>query len=198
MGLQARPDAMVVGVVSRLTEQKGLHLVEAVADELVSGGAQLAVLGTGDAPLEQAFVRAAGRHPGQIAVDIGYDESLAHAILAGTDLVLVPSRFEPCGLTQLYALRYGALPLVHRVGGLADTVVDATAQNLDAGRATGFAFDEFSTRGLWGALRRAFDLHGRPDSWASLQRTAMQQRFDWAEAAGRYVALYRSLRPHAD
>ncbi|HMA09768.1 MAG TPA: glycogen synthase GlgA [Ramlibacter sp.] len=198
MGLQARPDAMVVGVVSRLTEQKGLHLVEAVADELVSMGAQLAVLGAGDPPLEQAFLRAAQRHPGQIAVDIGYDESLAHAILAGTDLVLVPSRFEPCGLTQLYALRYGALPLVHRVGGLADTVVDATPQNLDAGRATGFVFDEFSTQGVRGALRRAFELHAQPDSWANLQRTAMQQRFDWAEAAGRYVALYRSLRPQSN
>ena len=193
MGLQERPEAMVVGVVSRLTEQKGLHLVEAVTDELVSMGGQLAVLGAGDGPLEQAFLRAAQRHPDRIAVTVGYDESLAHTVVAGADLILVPSRFEPCGLTQLYGLRYGTLPVAHRVGGLADTVVDATAQNLDAGRATGFLFDEFSSQALLGAMRRAFELHAQPDAWRRVQRTAMRQRFDWGEAAGRYVALYRSL-----
>ena len=197
MGLAVRPDAMLFGVVSRLTEQKGLHLVEAVADELVAMGGQLAVLGAGDAPLEQSFLQAAQRHAGQVAVEIGYDESLAHAIIAGADVILVPSRFEPCGLTQLYALRYGALPLVHRVGGLADTVVDATAPSLQAGRATGIVFDEFSPQGLRGAVRRSFELHAQPDAWARIQRTAMLRRFDWGEAAGRYVALYRSLKPHA-
>jgi starch synthase len=198
MGLQVRPRAPVFGVVSRLTEQKGLHLVEALADELAHLGGQLAVLGSGDATLEKAFLRAANRHPGQVAVTIGYDEPLAHAIMAGSDVILVPSRFEPCGLTQMYALRYGALPLVHRVGGLADTVVDATAHNVEAGRATGFVFDdEFSTQGLRRALRRAFELHARPDTWASIQKTAMRQRFDWREAAARYAALYRSLKPHA-
>lgn len=198
-GLQADPDAMVFGVVSRLTEQKGLHLVEAVADELVSMGGQLAVLGTGDPPLEQAFLRAAARHAGRIAVDIGYNEPLAHAIMGGADVILVPSRFEPCGLTQLYGLRYGTLPLVHRVGGLVDTVVDATAQNLESGRATGFMFDdEFSPQGLRVALRRCFELHARPHEWAQVQRTAMQQRFDWREAASQYATLYRSLKPHAD
>jgi starch synthase len=130
-------------------------------------------------------------------VEIGYNEPLAHAVVAGADVILVPSRFEPCGLTQLYGLRYGSLPLVHRVGGLADTVVDATAQNLEAGRATGFAFDEFSTQGLRAAVRRAVELHAQPDVWAKVQQTAMKQRFDWREAARRYVALYRSLKPHA-
>ncbi len=197
MGLQVRPDAMVFGVVSRLTEQKGLNLVEAVADELVSMGGQLAVLGSGDPPMEQSFRRAGERQPGQVAVSIGYDESLAHAIMAGADVILVPSRFEPCGLTQLYGLRYGALPLVHRVGGLADTVVDATPQELQGGRATGFVFDEFSTPGLRHALRRAFELHARPADWARMQQTAMRQRFDWGEAAARYVDLFRSLKPQA-
>jgi starch synthase len=196
-GLQVRPDALLFGVVSRLTEQKGLHLLEAMADELVTMGGQLAILGTGDAPLEQAFLRAAEGHPGRIAVDIGYDESLAHAIMAGADAILVPSRFEPCGLTQLYALRYGALPLVHGVGGLVDSVIDATAQNLETGRATGFVFDEFSTQGLRAAVRRAFELHARPDAWAKVQQTAMRQRFDWREAAGQYTSLYRSLKPQA-
>jgi starch synthase len=194
LGLQVRPDAMVFGVVSRLTEQKGLHLVEAVADELVNMGGQLAVLGAGDAPLEQAFLRAAARQPGQIAVNIGYDETLAHLVMAGADVILVPSRFEPCGLTQLYGLRYGALPVVHRVGGLADTVVDATPENLEAGRATGFVFDEFSTQALRATLRRAFELHADARHWRAMQRSAMQQRFDWGEAAAQYVSLYRSIK----
>ncbi|HXD39231.1 MAG TPA: glycogen synthase GlgA [Ramlibacter sp.] len=197
MGLQDDPGAMVFGVVSRLTEQKGLHLMEALCDELVTMGGQLAILGAGDAPLEQAFLRAAARNPGRIAVEIGYNESLAHAIMAGADAILVPSRFEPCGLTQLYGLRYGALPVVHRVGGLSDSVVDASAPNLQAGSATGFVFDEFSTQGLRGALRRAFDLRADPAAWAKVQRTAMQQRFDWREAASQYAALYRSLKPGA-
>ncbi len=197
MGLPVRPDAMLFGVVSRLTEQKGLHLVEAVADELVDMGGQLAVLGAGDPPLEQAFRRAAARHPAQIAVQIGYDEPLAHSIMAAAEVILVPSRFEPCGLTQMYGLRYGALPLVHPVGGLADTVVDATPENLAAGRATGFVFKDFSTQGLRIALRRAFELHAQPEAWANVQRTAMRQRFDWGEAAAQYLAVYRSLKPHA-
>ena len=196
-GLQEHPDAMVLGVVSRLTEQKGLHLVEALTDELVSMGGQLAVLGAGDVPLEQAFLRAAARHPGRIAVEIGYDEPLAHAIVGGADVILVPSRFEPCGLTQLYALRYGALPLVHRVGGLADTVVDATAPDIEAGLATGFVFDEYTAQGLRSALHRAFRLYAQPAVWAGMQRTAMRQRFDWGEAAARYASLYRSLKPGA-
>ncbi|HWP11468.1 MAG TPA: glycogen synthase GlgA [Ramlibacter sp.] len=194
-GLQVRPEAMVFGVVSRLTEQKGLNLVEAVSNEVVDMGGQLAILGAGDAPLERAFLRAAERYAGRVAVHIGYDESLAHHIMAGADAIVVPSRFEPCGLTQLYGLRYGALPLVHRVGGLADTVVDATARNLEDGRATGFAFEEFSAQGLRAAMRRAFDLHARPGAWARVQRTAMRQRFDWREAAAQYISLYRSLKP---
>jgi starch synthase len=195
MDLQVRPDAMVFGVVSRLTEQKGLNLVEAVADELVEMGGQLAILGAGDGPLEQAFLRAAARNPGQLAMSIGYDESLAHSIIAGSDVLMVPSRFEPCGLTQLYALRYGALPLVHRVGGLADTVVDATPQNLKAGLATGISFDEFSAQGLRSAMRRAFELHAQPAVWARVQQHAMKQRFDWHDAAAQYMHLYRSLKP---
>jgi starch synthase len=197
LGLDVRPDAMVFGVVSRLTEQKGLNLVEAVADELVHMGGQLVVLGAGDPPLEQAFLRAATRNPGRIAVDIGYDETLAHAIMAGADAILVPSRFEPCGLTQLYGLRYGAVPVVHRVGGLADTVVDAMLPNLDGGRATGIVFDEFSTQGLRHALRRVFELHAHPPAWRQVQQAGMRQRFDWRGPAGQYVALYRSLMPHA-
>ncbi len=197
-GLEPRPHALVFGVVSRLTEQKGLHLLPQVIADLVQAGGQLALLGQGDAALEQAFVDAAIRRPGQVGVRIGYDEGTAHAIVAGADVILVPSAFEPCGLTQLYGLRYGTLPLVRRVGGLADTVVDCTLENLDDGTATGFVFDDLSAKGLLSALRRAFALSRRPDEWTAVQRRGMGLRFDWLTAAQHYLAIYQLLRPCAN
>jgi starch synthase len=194
-GLEPRATALVFGVVSRLTEQKGLHLLPQVLDELVERGGQLVLLGQGEETLEQAFVDAALRYPGQVGVRIGYDEVTAHAVIAGADVILVPSAFEPCGLTQLYGLRYGTLPLVHRVGGLADTVVDCALEHLDEGVATGFVFDDFSADGLSGAVRRAFALYRRPLEWATVQQRAMALRFDWRAAARHYLALYQALRP---
>ena len=195
MGLEPHADALVFGVVSRLTEQKGLHLIAEVLDEIVLRGAQLALIGSGDEAVEQLFVEAAKKHPGKVSVKIGYDENTGHSIIAGSDVILVPSRFEPCGLTQLYALRYGTLPLVHRVGGLADTVVDASPAHLLDGTACGFVFDDFSVDGLRAALLRAFDLKAQPVVWKTVQKNAMQLRFDWRVAAERYVALYKSLKP---
>ena len=192
--LDPRANALVFGVVSRLTAQKGLHLLPRVLAELVQRGGQVALLGQGDLALEQAFVDAAIRYPGQVGVRIGYDEVTAHAVIAGADVILVPSEFEPCGLTQLYALRYGTLPLVRRVGGLADTVVDCTLENLDEGCATGFVFDELSPTGLLTAVRRAFALFRRPDEWAAVQQRGMRLRFDWRTAAQHYLAMYQSLR----
>lgn len=197
LGLEPRSKAVVFGVVSRLTEQKGLHLLPQVMSELVQGGGQLAVLGQGDTALEHALTAAAMRYPGQVGVCIGYDEASAHTVLAGADVVLVPSAFEPCGLTQLYGLRYGTLPLVRRIGGLADTVVDCTLENLDAGTATGFVFEELTSKGLRSALQRAFALARRPQEWAAVQKKGMSLRFDWQTAARHYLNLYRSLRPHA-
>ena len=197
-GLEPRAQALVFGVVSRLTTQKGLHLLAQVMAELVQRGGQLALLGQGDTALEQAFVDAALRFPGQVGVRIGYDEVSAHSVVGGADVILVPSAFEPCGLTQLYGLRYGTLPLVRRVGGLADTVVDCTLENLDDGSATGFVFDELSAPALLSAVRRAFVLFGRPAEWAAVQRCGMALRFDWRAAALHYLALYQSLRPGAD
>ncbi|MDO9198013.1 glycogen synthase GlgA [Rhodoferax sp.] len=197
LGLEQRANALVFGVVSRLTEQKGLHLLPPLLAELVQRGGQLALLGQGDAALEQAFVDAAIRYPGQVGVRIGYDEATAHAVVAGADVILVPSAFEPCGLTQLYGLRYGTLPLVRRVGGLADTVVDCTLENLDDGSATGFVFDDPGGQGLFSAMRRAFVLFRRPDEWAAVQRRGMGLRFDWLASARHYVAIYQSLRAGA-
>ncbi len=196
-GLEPRPKALVFGVVSRLSTQKGLHLLPPIMAELVQRGGQLALLGRGDAALEDAFTEAAARYPGQVGVHLGYDEAIAHAVVGGADVILAPSAFEPCGLTQLYGLRYGTLPLVRRVGGLADTVVDCSLENLDAGIATGFVFDELSTDALRSALLRAYALARRPQEWSAVQQHAMALRFDWPTAARHYLALYRSLRPHA-
>ena len=193
IGLAARPRAPVFGVVSRLTSQKGLDLLLGALPALVRSGGQLALQGAGEPELEAAFVAAAAAHPGQVAVRIGYDEAFAHRIIAGADALLVPSRFEPCGLTQLYALRYGTLPVVRRVGGLADTVVDASGAALEEGRATGFVFDEPTPAALQVALERAMDAHAQPAVWGSLVRQAMAQDFSWRGAAQRYLELYREI-----
>src|SRR6516162_7570115 len=195
LGLEPIEGAPLFGAVSRLTPQKGLDLALAGLPDLVDGGAQLALLGSGDRDLEQAFAAAAERYRGRVGVTIGYDESLAHLIYAGSDVVLVPSRFEPCGLTQLYALRYGALPLVRRVGGLADTVVDASATNLADGVATGFAFDDDSPSALMSAIGRATALFRERAVWQRMVRRAMTRDFSWAAAARQFAAIYRSLRP---
>jgi starch synthase len=195
VGLDVRPDAPLFGVVSRLTAQKGLDLVLAALPALLRSGAQLVVQGTGDPVLEAAFTAAAFSHPAQVAVRIGYDEVFAHRLIAGSDLIMVPSRFEPCGLTQLYGLRYGTLPLVRRVGGLADTVVDADEAAISEGRATGFVFDAATPAALESALLRAVRMHSSAQVWRRLVTTAMAQDFSWDGAAAHYLALYRALQP---
>ena len=198
MGLAPQPGALLFSVVSRLTEQKGLHLLPAVVDELVQRGGQLMVLGAGDAAIEAALADCVKRHPGQVALRIGYDEALAHGVIAGADVILLPSRFEPCGLTQLYGLRYGTLPLVRAVGGLADTVTDCSLENMDDGSASGFVFHELDVADLSSALRRAFALQRRPADWLAVQRHAMALRFDWARAASATLQVYRQAAdtPH--
>ena len=195
LGLEPGDGGPLHGAVSRLTPQKGLDLVLAGLPDLVTGGGQLALLGSGDDDLEQAFRAAAEQYRGRVGVAIGYDESLAHLIIGGSDVILVPSRFEPCGLTQLYALRYGALPLVRRVGGLADTVVDATATSLAEGVATGFAFDDDSPSALMSAIGRATELFREREIWQRMMRRAMTRDFSWAAAARLYAGVYRTLRP---
>jgi starch synthase len=191
--LELSSQALLFGAVSRLTEQKGLNLVIEAVDDIVARGGQLVVLGSGDAALEAGFRAAAARHPTRVALRQGYDEALSHRIFAASDVTLVPSRFEPCGLTQMYALAYGSLPLVRRTGGLADTVVDCTLEDLADERATGFMFERFETSDLQRALRRAFTLWQRPREWKAVQRRGMAQRFGWDEAARRYLDLYRQI-----
>jgi starch synthase len=193
MGLQVKATAPLFGVVSRLTAQKGLDLVLTALPALLRSGAQLVLQGTGDPVLEAAFTAAARAHPAQVAVRIGYDENLAHRLIAGADVIVVPSRFEPCGLTQLYGLRYGTLPLVRRVGGLADTVVDASEAAVREGRATGFSFDAATPAALESATQRAVQAYAQPALWQRLMVTAMAQDFSWDGAAASYMALYRGL-----
>ncbi|MEO8136729.1 MAG: glycogen synthase GlgA [Betaproteobacteria bacterium] len=180
------------GVVSRLTGQKGLDLLLPALPQLTAAGGQLALLGSGEPALERAFGAAAAKLPGAIAMKTGYDEDLAHRIIAGADVIVVPSRFEPCGLTQMYGLAYGTLPLVRRAGGLADTVSDAaTAEG------NGFVFDKADAPSLAAALKRVFALWRKPDRWDALRRRAMLIDHGWAVPARAYLDLYRSLRPHA-
>lgn len=192
-GVAQRPDALLFGVVSRLTWQKGVDLLLAVLDDLVRLDAQLVMLGAGEPGLEAAFRDAAAAHPGRIGAVIGYDEAVAHQIQAGADALLVPSRFEPCGLTQLCALRYGALPVVARVGGLADTVIDANPAALAAGTGTGVQFAPVTRDGLAGALHRVARLWRQPDVWQKLQVNAMRTDVSWRRPAAEYAALYREV-----
>jgi starch synthase len=195
LGLAPGEDALLFAVISRLTLQKGLDLVLEILPALLQGGGQLALLGTGEPTIEAGFRAAAARHPGRIACVFSYDEALAHLLQAGADAILVPSRFEPCGLTQLAGLRYGTLPIVARVGGLADTVIDASPAALRDGVATGFQFAPVTAAALEGALERAFELHAEPAAWARVRERAMTREVGWAPAAERYAAVYRSLRP---
>ena len=193
LGLAEDRRAPLFGVISRLGWQKGLDLLLAALPVLLAEGGQLALLGTGDPALEDGFRRAAEAHPGRIAATIGYDESLAHLIQAGCDALLVPSRFEPCGLTQLCALRYGCVPVVARVGGLADTVIDASPVALAAGTATGIVFSPVNEPMLESALRRAATLYRDDATWERLQRNGMATDVSWSGPAREYAALYREL-----
>ncbi len=193
LGLDPREDAPLFGAVTRLTPQKGFDLLSACLPDVIAGGSQVAILGSGDRDLEDGFAMAQQTYRGQVGVEIGYDEALSHLIIGGSDVILMPSRFEPCGLTQLYALRYGTLPLVHRVGGLADTVVDATSLSLADDTATGFAFDDESPQGLMSAVTRAAALFRERQLWLRMMRRAMAQDFTWQAAARKYRAVYDEL-----
>jgi len=184
LGLAVRDDLPLLGVVSRLTHQKGLDLVAALERQIVDLPAQLAVLGSGEKDLEAEFQRLAELHPGQVAVRIGFNEGLAHRIEAGADIFLMPSRFEPCGLNQMYSLRYGTPPVVRATGGLADTVSDGV---------NGFVFKEASAAALLAAIRRAAATWRDRKAWQAMQADGMGRDVSWAKPAAQYAALYAKL-----
>ncbi len=195
MGLPERDDVLLLGMVSRLVEQKGVDILIEALDALMTRPVQLVILGSGEARFEQALQAARLRHPERIAIKIGYDETLAHRIEAGADVFLMPSRFEPCGLNQMYSMRYGTPPLVRPVGGLADTVVDATGEHLADGTATGFHCHGEHGNDLLATIERALTLWHQPAHWRRLQEAGMSHDFSWRHSAGEYLALYRQIAP---
>jgi starch synthase len=194
MRLDPDAKALLFVVVSRLTHQKGLDLLAAAVPGLVAHGGQLALLGSGSADTEALFERAAAEYPGRVAVRIGYDEPLSHLLIAGGDAILVPSRFEPCGLTQLYGLRYGTIPIVARTGGLSDSIIDANAAALAVGTATGILFGPDDRAELEQAIGRAFELFADRPVWQSLIRGAMRQPVGWSRSAEAYKLIYEQAR----
>jgi starch synthase len=193
LGLDQDATAPLFGVVSRLTWQKGTDLALACLPVLRELGAQLALVGAGEPGIEAGFHAEAAQAPNRIGCVIGYDEALAHLVQGGSDALLVPSRFEPCGLTQLCALHYGAVPVVARVGGLADTVIDANAAALAAGAATGVQFAPVNAAMLELALRRTVALYREPSVWHTLQENGMAAEVSWRGSARQYASLYREL-----
>jgi starch synthase len=193
MGMAPGVDRPLFGVISRLSDQKGLDLLLQALPGLIAKGGQLALLGSGEPSLEAGFAAAAVSRPDSVGCVFGYDEKLAHLIQAGADFILVPSRFEPCGLTQLCALRYGAPPIVARVGGLADTVIDANEAAIAAGVATGVQFHPPSVEALTYALDRALEIGRDPAILRRLRLNGMRSDVSWRGPAKRYAALYRDL-----
>lgn len=191
--LPVMADTPVVGMVGRLVEQKGIDQVILALPGLLQRPVQLVLLGTGEARYEQALLALARQHAQKLRVHIGYDEALAHLIEGGADLFLMPSRFEPCGLNQLYSLRYGTIPVVRRVGGLADTVVDSSGENLKAGSATGIVFDGGTAADLLAAMERALALYQHRTAWRALQQTGMRADFSWNASARQYLNLYHHI-----
>lgn len=193
LGLTQDKDAMLFGNIGRMVEQKGIDLVIEVLPEMMQHEkVQIIILGSGEQELEEALLAAAEKYPGRIVVKIGYDEHLAHRIEAGSDCFMMPSRFEPCGLNQLFSLRYGTVPIVNRTGGLADTVIDLNPASMLDETATGFVFNEPDAASLLEAVNRAIEFYQRPGMWwEKLATRGMMQDFSWDSSAAHYLDIYR-------
>ena len=190
VGLAREPERPLIGAIGRMVEQKGFDLILDAWPILAERRAQLVLLGSGERAIEEAWREIQRRYSQQVAVHIGYDEALAHQIEGSVDMFLMPSRFEPCGLNQMYSLRYGTVPIVRRVGGLADTVIDATNAAMSEGSATGIVFDEADSNALAQAVIRALDIFRHQDKWRALVHNGMRQDFSWRNSARAYAALY--------
>ena len=188
--LPENPDVPVIGMVSRLTAQKGLDLLAEALKELLSSGAQLVLLGTGDKPYQELFRKLHRRYPKKVGVRIAFDEPLSHKIIAGADMLLMPSRYEPCGLTQMYALRYGTIPVVRAVGGLKDTIEEFDPKT---GKGNGFVFNAYEVPDFLGTVERGLSLFNRKNKWLTLMTNAMATDFSWKHSAQQYVELYQKL-----
>ena len=197
LGFDPAPETPLVIWASRITHQKMADTALEILPQLLDRDVQFALIGQGDAASERQFATIAASHCGQMAVRIGYDEPTAHRFYAGGDLLLHPSRFEPCGLAPLYAMRYGTIPMVRSIGGLADTVIEASDHAIRIGSATGFSFREQSAPAMLACIDRALAAYAQPVLWRRMQQQAMSQDFGWGASARRYLALYRELAPTA-
>ena len=191
--LETDAAAPLIGIISRLDPQKGFDLIAGALDAILAQGAQVVLLGTGMPEYHMVFERAAKRHAGRISAHLRFDNPLAHRIEAGADMFLMPSRYEPCGLNQLYSLRYGTVPVVRATGGLADSVTDATAAGIRAGKSTGFVFEDYTAAALLKTVKRAIKLFHDRERWQQLMRNGMKRDFSWNAAARQYAALYGQL-----
>lgn len=192
MGLPVRREVPLLGMVSRMTDQKGFDLITEAAERLLSRDVQLAFLGTGDPHYEGQIRHLAGKYPNKVAVQVGFDESLAHQIEGGADAFLMPSRFEPCGLNQMYSLRYGTVPIVRKVGGLADSVVNLEPAQESLSSATGFVFVDYNRDALAGTIERALATYQQPDIWKQLVRNGMSGDWSWNRSAQEYLNVYEA------
>ncbi|HET9869151.1 MAG TPA: glycogen/starch synthase, partial [bacterium] len=190
-GLKFHERTPVIGLVSRLADQKGLDLIAGILNEMLAGDVQFVVQGLGDARYHTLFQELRDQFPDKFSLNLKFDNRLAKLIYAGSDLFLMPSRFEPCGLGQLIALKYGTVPVVRRTGGLADTIEDLSP---DGKRGTGFMFEEYRTEALWATLQRALEAFHQPKIWKGLVQRGMTQDFSWDASAQRYLDLYRNIR----
>lgn len=193
LGLHVDPDLPLFGLVGRFTHQKGVDLVLQIAPQLIDLPAQLVLLGSGDREIQRIALELSHQYSGRISAHIGFDESLSHMIEAGADIFLMPSRFEPCGLNQMYSQRYGTPPVVHATGGLIDTVSDCTATSLEQGIASGFIFYNMDTSSLLAATHRAATAYRDKKTWRTLQHNCMIKNFDWDQSASAYYNIYRHL-----
>ena len=186
-------EAPIIGMIGRLASQKGFDLVSGVFDEIIKTGCQFVLLGTGEEKYHQLFREISRKYPAQVSANITFDNSLAHLITAGADMFLMPSRYEPCGLNQLYALKYGTIPIVHETGGLADSINNYTPKDLKAGTATGFSFKNYYSVEMLGAIKSALILYQDKKSWRQLMMNAMAQDFSWGHSSREYIGLYKKL-----
>ena len=194
MNLPCRENVPLFGMVSRMSDQKGFDLLAECASRLLFHDIQMVFLGTGDPRYEYFLQHLAEQHPTKVGTLVGFDDSLAHLIEAGSDAFLMPSRFEPCGLNQMYSLRYGTLPIVRKVGGLSDSVVNVTPETLQDGSATGFVFDEYSANALAETVERAIDFYRRPPEWSKVMQNGMSLDWSWRNSALKYVGVYQKAR----
>lgn len=193
LGLPVNENIPIFGLISRLVEQKGIDMTLPCLADMVTMPMQFVLLGAGDKSFEQRLLNLAQLYPDKLSITIGYNESMAHLIEAGADIFMMPSRFEPCGLNQMYSQRYGTIPIVRKTGGLADTVVDATPETLANATATGIVFSEASPGALLEAVKRAMLLYNNPANWKKMQLNAMKKDFSWQRSAEQYLDLYQSL-----